>query len=479
MALERCGYSHYNGGMQKRRWLLIPIVVLLVLVLGFAYQQMTPRLVEISPGDGASGIFSHTPIEIVFSHPMDAASVQQQFTIEPPIEGQFAWDGNALTFRPDEPWPKATRVEIRLGAGARSSLGLRLGEETRWSFRTASTLLAYLYPADGPADLYALDVGANEIYRLTVGARVLEFDVGADGLNLYYSAANSSGGSDLYVYDRTAEESALVLACGEDSCRNPHINPDGDVLAFERSGGEGEERQVFLIEHLDAPEPEAVVGWTETHSPLWSATGWLSYYQPVLDRFVFIHPESGDRITFDNQTGEAGAWLPQGDVFIAPELFPSELSTLRGPSGEAQNEEVDPGTLESVGAVSSRLLAFDLEAGRVTDLTRDANLEDTAPAVSPNGRLLAFARKFIDAPRWTPGRQLWLMPTSGGQAFMLTEDPNFKHSDFAWHPDGFTLAYVRFNQLELTEPPELWVIDSDGREATQLIIGGFAPQWIP
>jgi Tol biopolymer transport system component len=465
--------------MRKRRWLFIPIVVVVVVGLGLVYLQLAPRVLGVSPEAGESGVLSHASIELVFSREMDAASVEENLAIEPPQEGSTVWDGNTLIFTPDAGWPKGETITARLGGEARSSLGLQIGRETAWSFDTASVLLAYLYPADGPVDLYALDVEGEQIYRFTVGANVLDFDVQADGMKLYFSAANSAGGSDLYVYDRLAGESRLVLGCGADRCRNARIDPAGEILAFERSSSEGESRRIFLIDDLSHPEAEPVERFGESHSPLWSASGWLSYYQPALKRFVFLRSDSGERATFANESGEPGAWLPSGEAFIAPELLPSELSTLRGPSGEAQNQQVDPQDLESVEAVSSRLMAFDLAQGQVRDLTRDPLLEDTAPAVSPNGRLLAFARKYIDAPRWTPGRQLWLMPVSGGQAFMLTNEPNFKYSEFAWHPDGFTIAFVRFNQLEITDPPELWVIDTDGREAMQLIIGGFAPQWIP
>ncbi|MCH7662667.1 MAG: PD40 domain-containing protein, partial [Chloroflexi bacterium] len=166
-------------------------------------------------------------------------------------------------------------------------------------------------------------------------------------------------------------------------------------------------------------------------------------------------------------------------TYITTRLFASQLDTLRGPSGEAQNADVDAGELETVGTVSSHLMSFNLQNGRVTDLTRDALLEDTAPAFSPSGRLVAFARKYIDERRWIPGRQLWLMSADGSEAFQLTDDLNFKHTAFAWHPNGQTIAFVRFNQILLTDPPELWVIDIDGRNAIQLIIGGYAPQWIP
>jgi Tol biopolymer transport system component len=386
-------------------------------------------------------------------------------------------------FVPDEPWAQGSVIEVRLGSEARSSLGLNFGEELAWSFTIGRTLLAYLYPADGSSDIYALDIISGDIMRFTITPGVLDFDVGPQGMKIYYSAVNQEGGSDLYVYDRMQDESAVILECGIVLCRNPQIHHSQPVIAYERLGttsiSGSAVNQVWLLPDLSTGETEPLVSRGETRLPQWSSIGWLSYYHQDLERFVFLNFETGERISFSNKTGGAGEWLPDGNTFIVPELFATQLDTLRGPSGEAQYDEVDEADLESVGTVSSHLISFDLDSGRVTDLTRDSHLEDTAPAVSPNGRRVALARKYIDEHRWTPGRQIWLMSPNGSGAFMLTNDLDFIHTAFAWHPDGQSIAFVRFNQVEITDPPELWVMDTDGRNAIQLIIAGYAPQWIP
>jgi Tol biopolymer transport system component len=107
------------------------------------------------------------------------------------------------------------------------------------------------------------------------------------------------------------------------------------------------------------------------------------------------------------------------------------------------------------------------------------NLEDTLPVFSPDGERLAFARKYLNQDEWTPGRQLWLMDMDGGNARSLTREPSYNHYDFAWSPLGNQLAFVRFNQTTMTEPPELWLVNDDGSQARLLVIGGYAPQWIP
>jgi hypothetical protein len=41
------------------------------------------------------------------------------------------------------------------------------------------------------------------------------------------------------------------------------------------------------------------------------------------------------------------------------------------------------------------------------------------------------------------------------------------------------IAYARFNQAKLSELPELWMINADGSNPIQLVIGGYSPTWIP
>ena len=71
------------------------------------------------------------------------------------------------------------------------------------------------------------------------------------------------------------------------------------------------------------------------------------------------------------------------------------------------------------------------------------------------------------------------MQPDGTGPSALIDDPSFSHSGFAWSPDGRQLAYLRFNQDTLTDPPELWIMNADGSNPQQLVIGGYAPQWIP
>jgi Tol biopolymer transport system component len=168
-----------------------------------------------------------------------------------------------------------------------------------------------------------------------------------------------------------------------------------------------------------------------------------------------------------NDTGQPGDWQPDGSGFVAAQI--SYLSP-NSPSGGLTGLE---------RLADSHLLRYDAAGGERRDLTGEPGLEDAAPAFSPDGAQLAFARKSLSPRLWTPGRQLWVMRMADGSARPLTNDPLYTHFDFAWNPSGSQLAYVRFNQSVISEPPEVWIIDLNTGDSLRVIAGGYAPAWLP
>ncbi|HNT24722.1 MAG TPA: DPP IV N-terminal domain-containing protein [Anaerolineales bacterium] len=324
--------------------------------------------------------------------------------------------------------------------------------------------LVYLWPADGAADLYALDPLSGGVQRLTEGAGVLEYSISSDGTSIYFSASPTKGSSHLYRLE-LAEGSdpaapQLVLRC-QDECRNPSLSPDGRWLAYERLNATPRAGvQVWLLNPATAQARLAGDAGRRSQNPQWSSTGLLAFYDLDGKAFILYNPENLQSIRHANQTGEPGCWLADGSAYIAPEIYYVKLD-------------------ESVQVGSSHLLSYPVQGGRATDLSQADDLEDTDAACSPDGQWLAFTRKYLDPNRWSPGRQVWLMSSDGGEARMLTDEPTYNHYNLAWSPDGRWLAYLRFNQVTLNEPNELWMMNADGSVPLQLVIGGYAPQWLP
>jgi Tol biopolymer transport system component len=476
---------------------LLPFILIgLILtgVIAVLYLRLSPRLVEVSPKDGEADVSAGSTITLTFSRPMVADSVIERLAFEPHRSGTFGWLDNSLVFTPDRSWPNGETVVVSLADGAYSDdfIHLAMRDEAAWTFDIGQPRLVYLYPAEGPANIYTLNVNTGESERLTdyLGG-VLDYSVDPGGTAIYFSQRNGQSGSSIYRLDLIGEldsEPVVIVECVRATCRSPQVSPQGDFLAYERTAFTGSDDppypQVWLLplsvetgsedtSDLDetAPTPgsaayNAADALHQTLGPHWSPGGLLTYYDFSLSAFVMQDPHGEEVTLFPNQTGQQGSWHPSGDAYAAPEIFFVDAQGL----GETAN-------LDSIG--SSHLMLFRLQDGKSEDLTQVDTLEDTVPVFSPGGESLAFARKFLTVERWTPGRQLWLMNLESGDAQQLTNDPFFNHFNFAWSPAGNLLAFVRFNQTVLTEPPEVWVIDPQTTQATRLVEGGFAPQWIP
>jgi Tol biopolymer transport system component len=412
---------------------------------------------------------------------MQADSILDKLTTDPARGGEYSWNGNTLVFTPNQPWPSGQVVTVRLEPGARAA-GFLLGatrQVTSWSFTIGHPRIAYLYPADAPAELYLLDPTNGEIQQLSdAPGTILDYSVNATGTAFYYNISLGDGGSSIYRMDRLTGGTQLLLDCPEALCRYPQISPKEDYLAYERTdlarAGEADKPQVWLMPQI-APlaedgsiqfgEPFLAAGDHKTQQPHWTSTGLLTFYDYNRSEFVVQVPQGEEVARFPSQTGIPGAWDPQGQEYVIPEIYLNEIA--------------DPAILTDLESVpSSRLLKYNLD-GSVQDLTQVDYVEDSSPAFSLDGETLAFARKFLDVTRWTPGRQIWLMSAEGEQPAALTQEPYFNHYDLVWSPDGTEIAYVRFNKDSLIDPPELWLMNSDGTGATRLISGGYSPQWIP
>ena len=465
--------------MHRRTWAVLIAILIIFVGAAIGFWLAAPRLLSVAPASGSRDVPLDAALELVFSQPLDPARVKME--IQPPVSGSLSGSGTRLTFTPDQDWPSGATITVTLNSGARAAAlpGLPLLQSTTWSFRTRQVLLAYLWPANGLADLYALNTVSGKVYRLTVDAAVRDFAAPTAASQerkwIYYTADKLTGGSLILRLDLAALEDQpdqplpveTVLDCDDATCASPAPSPDGHYLAYERAplaaSGNTAQVAVWVLE-LQTGAVQPVTSPAEyTRYPAWSPQGRLALYSRSRTAYQIFAPTnfSTPLLELSHQTSEPAIWRPDGSSLLAPEVV----------------EEVT-GLLDTT--ISGHLLLYAAQPPlTITDLTAAHDLEDTSPAFSPDGSQVAFARRYVDLQRWTVGRQLWVMQTDGSGARQLTDDPFYNHYAFAWSPDGLQIAYLRSDQSNLSQPLELWVMGIDGSNPLQLVIGGYAPQWIP
>jgi len=107
-----------------------------------------------------------------------------------------------------------------------------------------------------------------------------------------------------------------------------------------------------------------------------------------------------------------------------------------------------------------------------TNLTEEFTGEDIAPALSPDGRLIAFASA-------RDGGGLFVMGATGESPRRLTDTG----ADPAWSPDGRRLVFATeqiINPFTRQTMSELWTVDVESGAAERLFAGdAVQPSWSP
>ena len=460
-------------------------------VLGVVFVGLlaSPKVIAVEPGKNATEIPSTAPVRILFNRPMDPQSVLSHLVIQPERLGHVIRQGNQLSFSPQEPWPFGEKVTIELSAGARSDHFLPLLFGETWFFQVGEPRVVYLWPASEQADLFIRSIaGDGEPQRLTeTTAGVLDYTLSADGVQIVYATVREDRGNDLRLYDLLSGKDRLILDCEPDvRCKAPNLSPNGIWLAYEReslSVGVGgvavtARSRVWVVPVNGEAEP-IPMGPEEhiTGNPGWSPTGWLTYYDNSLQAIALVDPIENQQTSpfnyLPSNLGVAGAWSPDGNTMVYPEIvFPEEA---------LDDYEDAEGSVEGGALFYSHLYRVEAISGLIEDISpgEELRVEDTSPVYSPDGNWIAFARRHLDPLRWTPGRQIWLMRADGSEAHQLTDDASKLHSSLSWSPDSKKLVFMRRSASDFTQPAEIVWLDIREPQLRPLVEGGFLPRWIP
>ena len=208
----------------------------------------------------------------------------------------------------------------------------------------------------------------------------------------------------------TSGGEALPMTAKGSSAGRPRWSPDGKYLTFlsVRKGGQGS--QVFTLDLRGGERVQLTSVKQGIEGYEWSPDG---------KRLVLM-------IRDQSQEEQAGPWVV--DRLQIKEDYEGYLNRLR-----------------------AHLYVYDLETKATMQIT-SGDFEDSSPAWSPDGSLIAFTSNRTDEPDANYNTDIWLVksdiPYEKQKPVRVTSNSGSDDGPL-WHPDGKRLAYSTTTQHEL------------------------------
>ncbi|MGB6230507.1 MAG: S9 family peptidase [Litorimonas sp.] len=286
-------------------------------------------------------------------------------------------------------------------------------------------------------DLWLLDLAANTHRPLVVGGA----SAGAprwspDGTRLLYSTS-TDGKPDLRLHYLDTGES-LSLSQFEEGPGNAVWSPDGQMIAFTQ----------FVPGQTPAfAKPIAAPKGAE-----WSPA--VRVFDDMTFRFdgAGYLREGATHVFTISAEGGSPRQITSGEVDYGSPAWLDE-DTLLVTGNQSEDREMDP--------VESEIYAVELDDLSVTALT-DRDGPDNSPAVSPNGRLVAYVGYDDELMAYQQPR-LYVMDADGGDPRRLAADLDMPFSGVTWGADSRTV----YAQVENAGVIEIVAVDArSGRVRT-------------
>ncbi len=278
-------------------------------------------------------------------------------------------------------------------------------------------------------------IGEIKRHRLGVGIVLAIFVVVAAGLGfgLYKMIGQNQ------ALGRAADPASRVVPftsyAGNECC--PSFSPDGNSIAFAWNGEKGDNDDIY-VKLIDAGAPlRLTTNPASDSTPAWSPDGrYIAFIRTTKDeRGIFLVPALGgqERKLYSVNSANSAiydylSWFPDGESLAFSE----------------RNSRHEP--------FSVCLLSVESLEKRKLTSPPVRNFADYSPAISPDGKTLAFIR----LASWGTG-DLYLVPIAGGEPRRLTND-NRDLDRLAWTPDGREIVFVS----DRAGNSSLWTITISG-----------------
>jgi dipeptidyl aminopeptidase/acylaminoacyl peptidase len=243
---------------------------------------------------------------------------------------------------------------------------------------------------------------------------------------------------------------------------DPQLSPDGTQVAYVVSWVDPDDHtryrsQLMLAAYDGSSSPRALTsGKYRDFAPRWSpdncSLAFLSNRDNEIPQLFLLPLQGGEprQLTSLKRGAGAATWSPDGQrVAFAAKVDIPEIASQEGQSDEkgkpprvkiitrVHHKADGEGLLE---ALRTHLFVLELAQGAPAQIT-DGDWDDTQPAWSPDGSLLAFTSNRERDRDLSLLNDVWVVPSDGGRAKRLTRHLG-QAATPAFSPDGSQVAYL-------------------------------------
>lgn len=341
-----------------------------------------------------------------------------------------------------------------------SSWGLGLNEPAMFNLDEASVVYTAL-DENQRSQLMVRPASGGDPVQITENLNIWYFAVSPDDSKVVFSTDDGANGSQIWTWESGTDRLEMIQACEEAYCSEFAWSPNGQGLLYSRLDFDPEINPANVqtiwwldLENLES-EPLFQDAFTPGFSPRWSPDGkWLSYtsINPLEVRFYTV--ESGESQMLPSGLGYPAVWSPDSSQVILQDIYWGEYGYL------------------------NKLYSYDLEDEWLTMLAYGKNFDESYPAWSPDGLLLAVVRRaWIDGMP-EAGNQVWTMRPDGTEARQLTDAENTTFGQPAWSSDSRYLIFDYRAVVELEVVSGVLVLDTRSGTLQELADSGNRPAWL-
>ncbi|WP_062190238.1 PD40 domain-containing protein [Anaerolinea thermolimosa] len=434
---------------------------LLLAVFWFGVHLLQPAGIVPGNGDGTIGVFG--PFVVIFSSTADKEAAEASIGFEPPLTGEFRWDGSRVSFWPSQPLNVGEEYTVKVAGKSPLAGGQPFGKGSTRTFLVRSPQLLYLSPSDRP-EIWRLVLDGTPAVQMThTQGKIYDYAVDRSGEKILYSAKNDQGGISLWITDREGGSARSLLPCGEDICIQPSFSPFGDQLAYVRRNANGVPGsspglpRVWLMNLNDgSTQPLPMSPEHSGSNPAYSPDGkWLSYYDELAAQIHLVKLSTGEEVVLERAANIPATWTADSQWLYFVQV--------------QQEETVTFNILVQWNADTRKI-------SRVFPGEGESGIDEGPALFSPNGQWLAVRRAEIGHPE---SRIFEVMSNPGGTATTIAINAPDILGMASWSPDSAHLAFQVFRSGGSSATPAVRVWSQEEHRTIEVASDAMLPQWLP